>query len=252
MARRARGFGMEIHYHDQARLPPELEQGATYHATLESLLARSQFLSLHAPGGEGTRHLLNERTLGLLPEGAVVVNTARGTLVDDKALLAALRSGRLFAAGLDVFANEPALDPGYLECANCFLLPHTWEAPRSRPGTGWASAASTTSTRSSRGRGRRTRWWSRPNPYPFATPRLGRGGQGGCAPLLVTGFLGPSVKAGRQCAGRSGGHPSARIGLGDYSPRRCGTCRQRPTSSRSRARSPSASRPGRRPAARPP
>ena len=128
MARRARGFGMEIHYHDQARLPPELEQGATYHATLESLLARSQFLSLHAPGGEGTRHLLNERTIGLLPEGAVVVNTARGTLVDDKALLAALRSGRLFAAGLDVFANEPALDPGYLECANCFLLPHLGSA----------------------------------------------------------------------------------------------------------------------------
>jgi lactate dehydrogenase-like 2-hydroxyacid dehydrogenase len=71
---------------------------------------------------------LNERTIGLLPEGAVVVNTARGTLVDDKALLAALRSGRLFAAGLDVFANEPALDQGYLEGANCFLLPHLGSA----------------------------------------------------------------------------------------------------------------------------
>jgi glyoxylate reductase len=128
VARRARGFGMVIHYHNRSRLPAGLEEGAVYHDTLDSLLPHCRFLSLNSPGGEGTRHLLNERTIGLLPEGAVVVNTARGTLVDDAALLAALRSGRLFAAGLDVFANEPALDPGYLECPNCFLLPHLGSA----------------------------------------------------------------------------------------------------------------------------
>ncbi len=128
MARRARGFGLEVHYHNRSRLPPEREEGATYHETLESLLPLSRFLSLHCPGGGGTERLLDERAIGLLPEGAVVVNTARGSLVDDEALLAALRTGRVFAAGLDVFAGEPDLHPGYLGQANCFLLPHVGSA----------------------------------------------------------------------------------------------------------------------------
>jgi lactate dehydrogenase-like 2-hydroxyacid dehydrogenase len=128
MARRARGFGLEIHYHNRSRLPQELEEGATYHETLESLLPLSRFLSLHCPGGGETERLLDESAIGLLPEGAVVVNTARGSLVDDEALLAALRSGKLFAAGLDVFAGEPALHPGYRDQANCFLLPHVGSA----------------------------------------------------------------------------------------------------------------------------
>ena len=128
LARRARGFGLAIHYHNRSPLPPAEAQGATYHATLEDLLPHCHFLSLNCPGGDGTRHLINERTLALLPRGAVLVNTARGTLVDDEALIAALRSGQLFAAGLDVFAGEPDLHPGYLNLPNCFLLPHLGSA----------------------------------------------------------------------------------------------------------------------------
>ena len=127
-ARRARGFGMTIHYHNRQPLPAEKAAGAVYHDALESLLPHCNFLSLHSPGGEATHHMVNERTIDLLPPHAVVVNTARGTLVDDEALLAALRSGRVFGAGLDVFAGEPNIHPGYYEMPNCFLLPHVGSA----------------------------------------------------------------------------------------------------------------------------
>ena len=127
-ARRARGFGMSIHYHNRHPLPAEMAEGALYHATLESLLPHCHFLTLHSPGGDATRHMVNARTIEMLPENAVVVNTARGTLVDDEALIAALRSGRLFAAGLDVYAGEPAIHPGYYDLPNCFLLPHIGSA----------------------------------------------------------------------------------------------------------------------------
>jgi lactate dehydrogenase-like 2-hydroxyacid dehydrogenase len=127
-ARRARGFGMAIHYHNRRPLPEEKAHGAVYHGTLASMLPRCHFLSLHCPGGAETHHLINARTIGLLPHGAVVVNTARGTLVDDEALITALTSGRLFAAGLDVYANEPGIHPGYHDLPNCFLLPHLGSA----------------------------------------------------------------------------------------------------------------------------
>lgn len=127
-ARRARGFGMSIHYHNRRRLPADKEEGAVYHPTLDELLPHCHFLSINAPGGADTHRLLNARTIELLPQGAVVVNTARGTLVDDEALIAALRSGRLFAAGLDVFAGEPDIHPGYYDLPNCFLLPHIGSA----------------------------------------------------------------------------------------------------------------------------
>ncbi|HVP60807.1 MAG TPA: D-glycerate dehydrogenase [Myxococcaceae bacterium] len=128
MARRARGFGVEIHYTDQRRLPPEHEEGAIFHPTVEELLPLSELLSLHAPSTPETRHLLDARRLGLLPRGAIVVNTARGDLVDDEALIAALRSGQVGAAGLDVFQEEPALHRGYLGLENTFLLPHMGSA----------------------------------------------------------------------------------------------------------------------------
>ena len=138
MARRARGFGLQVHYHNRRPLPPEEAHGAVYHASLDELLPLSAFLSLHCPGGEATNHLINERTLALLPPGAVLVNTARGTLVDDEALLAALRTGRLFAAGLDVYAGEPALNKDYLALPNCFLLPHLGSATvETRDGMGF-------------------------------------------------------------------------------------------------------------------
>ena len=123
-AARVRPLGVALHYHDTARLPPGVEQGAQYHDTLESLLRVSDFLSLHTPATPATRQLMNARTLALLPAGAVLVNSARGDLVDDEALLTALRSGHLFAAGLDVYAGEPAVHPGYRALPNVFLLPH--------------------------------------------------------------------------------------------------------------------------------
>jgi lactate dehydrogenase-like 2-hydroxyacid dehydrogenase len=123
-AERARPLGVEIHYTNRTRLPEGLEQGAHFHETLESLLAVSAFLSLHAPATEATRRMMNSRTLALLPKGAILVNSARGDLVDDEALLAALKSGHLFAAGLDVYTGEPALHPGYRALPNVFLLPH--------------------------------------------------------------------------------------------------------------------------------
>lgn len=130
MARRARGFDMEIHYYNRSRLSPELEAGAIYHETVEELLPHCDFLSIHCPATPETHHLLNEKRIALLPETAVVINTARGAVVDDDALIDALSKGRLFAAGLDVFNNEPNIDPRYKELKNTFLLPHIGSATR--------------------------------------------------------------------------------------------------------------------------
>ena len=124
VARRARGFGMEIHYSNRTRLAKEVEGDAVFHADPKELLRVSAFLSLHAPSTPETKHFLNRETIALLPEGAVVVNTARGSLVQDADLIAALKTGRVAAAGLDVFEGEPNLDPGYLALPNAFLLPH--------------------------------------------------------------------------------------------------------------------------------
>ena len=129
-ARRARGFDMAVHYHNRRRLDPEAEAGAVFHETVEDLIAASDVLSLHCPATPDTQGLLNAERLALLPEGAIVVNTARGAIVDDAALIAALRSGRVAAAGLDVFNGEPALDPAYRELDNTFLLPHIGSATR--------------------------------------------------------------------------------------------------------------------------
>jgi lactate dehydrogenase-like 2-hydroxyacid dehydrogenase len=128
-ARRARGFDMEIHYHNRRRLERDAEAGAIYHETLESLLAVSDVLSLHCPNNPDSQGLLNASCIGCLPDGAIVVNTARGAVVDDDALVNALRSGRIRAAGLDVFNGEPsAIHPAYRELDNVFVLPHLGSA----------------------------------------------------------------------------------------------------------------------------
>ncbi len=118
------GFGMEVHYLNRARLAPGNEDGAVFHADEPGFLAASQFLCLLAPGSAQTRLWLNAARLAALPAGAVVVNTARGTLVDDAALAAALRSGHIAAAGLDVFVNEPKVPEFYLDLENVVLTPH--------------------------------------------------------------------------------------------------------------------------------
>ena len=127
-AERARGFGMEIHYHNRRRLPEHLEKGAIFHDSLESLLAVSDVLSLHCPSTPDNKGIINAQTLGLLPDRAIVVNTARGALIDEVALVEALKSGKLFAAGLDVFQTEPGGNPALASLPNVFLLPHIGSA----------------------------------------------------------------------------------------------------------------------------
>ena len=130
VARRMRGFDMEIHYHNRRRIDPGLEQGAIFHDSLEEMLPLCAVLSLNCPATPETSGLLNAERIALLPDGAIVINTARGTLVDDDALIAALKSGKLHSAGLDVYNNEPAIDPRYRELDNTFLLPHIGSATR--------------------------------------------------------------------------------------------------------------------------
>jgi lactate dehydrogenase-like 2-hydroxyacid dehydrogenase len=128
VAKRARGFGMNIHYSNIQKLPEEKAGDAVYHADPMDLLRVSQFLSLHAPETEGTHHFLNAKTIALLPPGAIVVNTARGGLIVDDDLIAALKSGHVAAAGLDVFEGEPKVNSGYVGLRNSFLLPHIGSA----------------------------------------------------------------------------------------------------------------------------
>ena len=138
VARRARGFEMEVHYHNRSKLPASEEYGATFHESLDGLLAVSDILSIHCPSTAETRKSINAETIARLPDGAIVVNTARGNVVDDEALIAALKSGKLFAAGIDVYDGEPNIHPGYRELTNAFLLPHLGSATHAtRDGMGF-------------------------------------------------------------------------------------------------------------------
>ncbi len=127
-ARRARGFDMTIHYHDLQRLPAGQEEGAIFHSTPEDLLPHCDFLAFHCVSTPQTRKMLNADRIALLPHGAIVVNASRGPVIDDDALIAALKSGKLAAAGLDVYNNEPDIHPGYRELPNTFLMPHIGSA----------------------------------------------------------------------------------------------------------------------------
>ena len=124
VAQRARGFDMRILYHNRRPLSPEQEHGAIYYQHLDRMLQACDFLSLHCPLTDDTHHLLNASRLKHLPPEAIVVNAARGGLIDDEALIAALQSGRLAAAGLDVYNHEPHLHPSYQTLPNTLLLPH--------------------------------------------------------------------------------------------------------------------------------
>jgi lactate dehydrogenase-like 2-hydroxyacid dehydrogenase len=128
MADRARAFRMTIHYSNRSRLPPDLEKGAIFHADADAMLPHCDFLSINAPMTPTTRKWVNAERIARLPKGAVVVNTARGGVVDDDALIAALKSGYLAAAGLDVFDGEPRIHAGYYGLENAFLLPHMGSA----------------------------------------------------------------------------------------------------------------------------
>ncbi|GLQ05780.1 2-hydroxyacid dehydrogenase [Sneathiella chinensis] len=128
VARRAKGFDMEIHYHNRRPVAAPGLEDAIYHSDKTEFLKQCEFLSINCPLSPETKYFLNEETLRLLPEGAVVVNTARGPVIKDTALIAALKQGHIAAAGLDVFENEPHLNPDYLALDNVFVLPHIGSA----------------------------------------------------------------------------------------------------------------------------
>lgn len=128
VARRAAGFGMQVHFLSRsAKALPDLPD-AQCHTSEDSFWPRCEFLSIHLPLNAQTRGFLNARRIAQLPRGAIVVNTARGDIVDDDALIAALSEGRVGAAGLDVFTNEPNFRPEYAALKNTFLLPHLGSA----------------------------------------------------------------------------------------------------------------------------
>ena len=126
VAMRARAFGLQIHYHNRHRLPQVLEAqlGATWHADLDSMLAAADILTIHAPHTAATNGLIDGRRLDLLGPKGWLINTARGEIVDNEALIAALTTGRIAGAGLDVYVNEPAVDSRLLDLDNVVLLPH--------------------------------------------------------------------------------------------------------------------------------
>lgn len=127
-ARMASGFGMDIHYYNRSRLSVDKEAGATFCDSLDDLLPHADFLSLHCPATAETTGMMNDNRFALLPKGAVLVNTARGALVDEPALLRAITSGQLSAAGLDCFATEPGGNPAFAAHDNIFMLPHVGSA----------------------------------------------------------------------------------------------------------------------------
>jgi lactate dehydrogenase-like 2-hydroxyacid dehydrogenase len=141
VAKRAQAFDMEVHYHNRRPVAPDLAYGARFHADLFDMLPFCDFLSINCASTPETRGLVNDKLIARLPEGAIIVNSARGDIVDDDALIGALTSGRLAAAGLDVFRNEPKIDPRYRSLDNVFLLPHLGSATRNtRIGMGMRAA----------------------------------------------------------------------------------------------------------------
>ena len=130
VARRARGFGLAIHYHNRRRAPRALEQEleATWWESLDQMLARMDIVSVNCPHTPATFHLLSARRLALLRPHAYIVNTSRGEVIDEAALVRLLRAGRIAGAGLDVFEHEPAVNPRLMAMENVVLLPHMGSA----------------------------------------------------------------------------------------------------------------------------
>ncbi|HAY49914.1 MULTISPECIES: D-glycerate dehydrogenase [Thalassospira] len=130
LARRAKGFGLSVHYHNRRRVHPEIEDelDATYWESLDQMLAHVDIVSVNCPHTPATYHLLSARRLKLMQPHAILVNTARGEIVDEPALTRMLADGEIAGAGLDVFEHEPAVNPKLLELQNAVLLPHMGSA----------------------------------------------------------------------------------------------------------------------------
>ena len=130
IARIAKSLGMVIHYHNRSKLPEDKENGATYHDNIKSLFSVSDVLSICCPATKETENMINKETVEYFPKGAVITNVARGDIVDDEALIDALNRRKIYAAGLDVYKNEPNLNPGYLKIKSAFILPHLGSATK--------------------------------------------------------------------------------------------------------------------------
>lgn len=128
MAKKARAFGMKIIYHNRKRLEKSLEEDALYYDDFKKLLKDSDVLSLHAPATLETIKIMNKESFSLMKEGSILINTARGSLVDEEALLEALASKKLYGAGLDVFLDEPNFNQRFLDFSNVVLAPHMGSA----------------------------------------------------------------------------------------------------------------------------
>ena len=126
LARRARAFGLEIHYHNRKPVGPRIDEelSATYWDTLDQMLARMDFISVNCPHTPGTYHLLSARRLKLIQPHAVIVNTARGEVIDEASMADLLEAGEIGGAGLDVYEHEPVINPKLLKLSNVVLLPH--------------------------------------------------------------------------------------------------------------------------------
>ena len=126
----ARSFGMKIHYYNRSRLDKNLEKDSIYHKSLESLLSVSDFFSVNCPATKETKHIINDKTIKYFPDGAVIINSARGDMIDDEAMVEALKNGKIFSLGLDVYNGEPNIHPEYLNLPNVFVLPHLGSATK--------------------------------------------------------------------------------------------------------------------------
>ena len=130
VAKRAKAFGMEIHYHNRSKLNQDLEAGATYHDNIQSLFSTSDILSINCPVTKETKKIINKKTLKFFSKEAIIINSARGDMIDDDAMVEALKDKRIFALGLDVYNGEPNIHSGYLEHNNVFILPHLGSATK--------------------------------------------------------------------------------------------------------------------------
>ena len=130
IAKIARSLGMIIHYHNRSKLSEEKEQGAVYHKDIKSLFSVSDVLSICCPATKETENMINKETVEYFPRGAVITNVARGDIVDDEALIDALNRRKIYAVGLDVYKNEPNLNPGYSKIKSAFILPHLGSATK--------------------------------------------------------------------------------------------------------------------------
>jgi len=130
VAKRAKAFGMKIHYHSRSKLNQELEAGAVYHENIKSLFSISDILSINCPATKETKKIINKKTLKFFSREAVIINSARGDMIDDDAMVECLKNNKIFALGLDVYNGEPNIHSGYLKLPNVFILPHLGSATK--------------------------------------------------------------------------------------------------------------------------